>query len=106
LSSPLTIAPYTLTWDGGQWVVNKTIAKSKSEGERVVLVGYYANLQHALYFGIMHDALNGGAYTTAQGAVDQMVEMWADIQRKAIPWAEAAKAAYAPPTRAKQAVGL
>jgi hypothetical protein len=83
-------------------VVNKTIAKSKSEGERVVLAGYYANLQHALYFGIMHDAVNGGAYTTAQGAVDQMVAMWADVQRKAIPWAEAAQAAYVPPTRAKK----
>lgn len=117
----LTIAPYSLTWDGGQWVVNKTIAKSKSEGltgtgtgsandtgivkQRETLVGYYANLQHALYFGIMHDALSGTAYTTAQGAVDQMVEMWADIQRKAIPWAEAAKAAYVPPTRKTKEAG-
>jgi len=83
-------------------VVNKTIAKSKSEGERIVLVGYYANIQHALFFGIMHDALSGGAYTTAQGAVDQVVAMWADVQRKAIPWAEAAKAAYVPPTRKKK----
>ena len=95
----LSIPPYSLAYDGGQWVVNKTINKTKSEGERQALVGYYANLQHALYFGIMHDALNGTAYTTAQGAVDQMVEMWADIQRKAIPWAEAARNAYTPRVR-------
>ena len=105
----LSIPPYSLAYDGGQWVVNKTINKTKSEGERQALVGYYANLQHALYFGIMHDSLNGGAYTTAQGAVDQMVDVWAQVQAAAKPWHEAAVNAYVAPTRpprTKQPVGV
>ena len=105
----LSIPPYSLAYDGGQWVVNKTINKTKTPGERDTLVGYYANLQHALYFGVMHDSLNGGAYTTAQGAVDQMVEVWAQVQAAAGPWHEAAVNAYVVAVRplgTKQAVGV
>lgn len=78
--------PYTLTWDGSQWVVKKTVARTNSEGEREQLVGYYSFLDSALRYGVIQDDANVSGRTSAHELVERMEHLWQDIKEEAKTW--------------------
>lgn len=75
--------PYSLAWDGGQWVVKRTIAKTKSQGEREELVGYYANLNHAIYYGIVMTGITQLGQVSLDDALKAMSDLWEAIKENA-----------------------
>jgi len=85
-NTAISVPPYSISWDASQFTVKKTIAKSKSEGEREELVGYYANLDHALYYGIVGDHATGLGATTIDKAIAAQQALWAEVKEVVGAW--------------------
>lgn len=79
-NTAISLPPYSINWDGGQWVVKKTISKTKSEGEREELVGYYINLDHAIYYGLIADGVTGLGKATCEQAVAAQQSLWEQVK--------------------------
>lgn len=83
----INFPPYTLTFEGVQWTVKKTVPKPDATGNREVLVGYYAFLDAALKFGVIQDDANQSATANAIQLVARMEAVWEDIKQEAKTWA-------------------